>query len=168
MFDHFQFALIHVPDITGSYAILLFTASDLASITSHIHSTSPLFSDIIPVFNSLNLIPFLYSIWIMQRYWAFYRQKVQAKPLRLQSVSSHQGYIQCLQGRVHQARPVCSCQPSKGSNSNLVILVQKVYLLSGQQKATPSEVLPTRDLAMMEQAASLLLLKTKGQFCSHS
>ena len=38
MFDHFQFALIHGPDIPGSYAILLFTASDLASITSHIHS----------------------------------------------------------------------------------------------------------------------------------
>ena len=32
MFDHFQFALIHGPDILGSYAILLFTASDLASI----------------------------------------------------------------------------------------------------------------------------------------
>ena len=38
MFDHFQFALIHGSDIPGSYAILLFTASDLASITSHIHS----------------------------------------------------------------------------------------------------------------------------------
>ena len=37
-FDHFQFALIHGPDIPGSYAILLFIASDLASITSHIHS----------------------------------------------------------------------------------------------------------------------------------
>ena len=32
------FALIHGPDIPGSYAILLFTASDLASITSHIHN----------------------------------------------------------------------------------------------------------------------------------
>ena len=31
-------ALIHGPDIPGSYAILLFTASDLVSITSHIHS----------------------------------------------------------------------------------------------------------------------------------
>ena len=31
-------ALIHGPDISGSYAILLFTASDLASITSHIHN----------------------------------------------------------------------------------------------------------------------------------
>jgi len=25
-FDHFQFALIHGPDISGSYAVLLFTA----------------------------------------------------------------------------------------------------------------------------------------------
>ena len=38
LFDHFQFVLIHGPDIPGSYAILLFTASDLASITSHIHN----------------------------------------------------------------------------------------------------------------------------------
>ena len=37
-FDHFRFALIHGPDIPGSYAVLLFTASDLASITSHIHN----------------------------------------------------------------------------------------------------------------------------------
>ena len=35
-FDHFQFALIHEPNIPGSYAILFFTALDLASITSHI------------------------------------------------------------------------------------------------------------------------------------
>ena len=32
LFDHFQFALIHGPDIPGSYAILLLTASDFASI----------------------------------------------------------------------------------------------------------------------------------------
>ena len=38
LFDHFQFALIHGPNIPGSYAILLFTVSDLASITSHIHN----------------------------------------------------------------------------------------------------------------------------------
>ena len=38
LFDYFQFALIHGPNIPGSYAILLFTALDLASITSHIHS----------------------------------------------------------------------------------------------------------------------------------
>ena len=38
LFNHFQFALIHGPNIPGSYAILFFTTSDLASITSHIHS----------------------------------------------------------------------------------------------------------------------------------
>ena len=38
LFDHFQFALIHGPNISASYAILLCTASDLASITSHIHN----------------------------------------------------------------------------------------------------------------------------------
>ena len=38
LFDHFQFALIRGPNIPGSYAILLFTASDLASVTSHIHN----------------------------------------------------------------------------------------------------------------------------------
>ena len=37
-FDYFQFALIHGPNITGSYAILLFTASDLASLTSQVHN----------------------------------------------------------------------------------------------------------------------------------
>ena len=36
--DHFQLALIHGPDIPGHYAILLFTASELASITSHLQS----------------------------------------------------------------------------------------------------------------------------------
>ena len=34
----FQFALIHGPNIPGSYAILLFTALDLAAITSLIHN----------------------------------------------------------------------------------------------------------------------------------
>ena len=34
-----QFALIYGPNIPCSYAILLFTASDLASITSHIHKS---------------------------------------------------------------------------------------------------------------------------------
>ena len=37
-FYHFQFALIHGPDIPDSYAILLFTTLDLASISSHIHN----------------------------------------------------------------------------------------------------------------------------------
>ena len=38
LFDHFQFALIHGPNIQGSYAKLLFIGSDLVSITSHIHN----------------------------------------------------------------------------------------------------------------------------------
>ena len=38
MFDHFKLSLIHGPNIPGSYAILLFTVLDLASITSHMHS----------------------------------------------------------------------------------------------------------------------------------
>ena len=37
-FDHLQFALIHGPNVPGSYAILLFTALDFTSTTSHIHS----------------------------------------------------------------------------------------------------------------------------------
>ena len=36
LFDHFQFALIHRPNIPGSYAILPFTVSDFTSITSHL------------------------------------------------------------------------------------------------------------------------------------
>ena len=38
LFDHFQFALIHGPNIPDSNAILLFTASDFTSITSHIYN----------------------------------------------------------------------------------------------------------------------------------
>ena len=38
LFLHFQFALIHGPNIPGSYAILLFTALNLASITSPIYN----------------------------------------------------------------------------------------------------------------------------------
>ncbi|MGV1166615.1 hypothetical protein, partial [Enterobacter asburiae] len=38
LFDHFQLALIHESNIPGSYAILFFTASDLASIASCIHN----------------------------------------------------------------------------------------------------------------------------------
>ena len=37
-FDHFQFTLIHGPNIPGSYAILFSIASDFTSITSHIHN----------------------------------------------------------------------------------------------------------------------------------
>ena len=39
LFDHSQLALIHGPNIPGSYAILFFTASDFTStIISHIHN----------------------------------------------------------------------------------------------------------------------------------
>ena len=38
LFGHFQFALIHGPNILGSYAVLFFAASDFTSITSHIHT----------------------------------------------------------------------------------------------------------------------------------
>ena len=37
LFDHFQFTLIHGPNIPASYAILLFTALDFTSIMSLIH-----------------------------------------------------------------------------------------------------------------------------------
>ena len=38
LFDHFQFTLIHGPNIPASYAILFFIASDFTYIISHIHS----------------------------------------------------------------------------------------------------------------------------------
>ena len=38
LFDHFQFTLIHRPNIPGSHAVSLFTASDFTSITNHIHN----------------------------------------------------------------------------------------------------------------------------------
>ena len=37
LFDHFQFAVIHGPNIQGFYAILLFIGLDFTSISSHIH-----------------------------------------------------------------------------------------------------------------------------------
>ena len=37
LFDHYQFAMFHGPNIPGSYAILLFTSSDFTSIINHIH-----------------------------------------------------------------------------------------------------------------------------------
>ena len=65
LFDHFQFALVHGPDIPGSYAILLFTAWDLASITSHIHNWVLFFFGSIP---SFFLEWFLH--WSPVAYWA--------------------------------------------------------------------------------------------------
>ena len=37
-FDHFQFTLIHRPNIPGSYAVLFFTASDFTFTTRHVHT----------------------------------------------------------------------------------------------------------------------------------
>ena len=36
LFDHFQFALTHGPNIPGSYVLLFFSALDFSSIPSHI------------------------------------------------------------------------------------------------------------------------------------
>ena len=65
-FDHFQFALIHGPNIPGSYAILLFTASELASITSHIHNWVYCFC--FGCVSSFFLELFLH--WSLVAYWA--------------------------------------------------------------------------------------------------
>ena len=51
----FHSALINGPKIPGSYTILLFTALDLASITSHIHNW---------VLFLLSLLPFILSVVI--------------------------------------------------------------------------------------------------------
>ena len=64
-FDHFQFALIHGPDIPGSFAILLFTALHLASITSHIHNWVLFFFDSIRLF-----FLELFLHWSPVAYWA--------------------------------------------------------------------------------------------------
>ena len=65
LFDHFRFTLIPGLNIPGSYAILLFTALDLASITSHIHNWV-LFSLWVRFFIFLEL--FLHSSPVA--YWA--------------------------------------------------------------------------------------------------
>ena len=65
LFDHFQFTLIHRPNIPCSYAILFFTTSNLASITSPIHNS---------VLFLLWLHPFILSgvflHWSPVAYWA--------------------------------------------------------------------------------------------------
>ena len=68
LFDHFQFTLIHVPNIPGSYAILLFTASGFASITSHIHNWA-LFLLWLRVFILSGSISLLISSSILGTYW---------------------------------------------------------------------------------------------------
>ena len=68
LFDHLQFALIHGADIPGFHAILLFTASDLASITSHIQSWVLFFLWLHPFFLSGVISP-LISSSILGTYW---------------------------------------------------------------------------------------------------
>ena len=67
-FDHFQFALIHGLNSPGSYAILLFIASDLASITSHIHSWVLFLLWLHPFFLSGVIFPVISSS-ILGTYW---------------------------------------------------------------------------------------------------
>ena len=66
--DHFQFALIHAPNIPGSNAILLFTASDLDSITSHIHNWVLFLLGLHPFILSGVISP-LISSSILGTYW---------------------------------------------------------------------------------------------------
>ena len=65
--DHFQFTLIHGPNIPGSYAILLFTASDFTSITSHIHNWA-LFLLWFHLFLLSGVISLLFSSSILSTY----------------------------------------------------------------------------------------------------
>ena len=68
LFVHFQFAFIHGPNSPGSYAILLFTASDLASIISHIHKWVLFLLWLHPFILSGVISP-LISISILGTYW---------------------------------------------------------------------------------------------------
>ena len=64
-FDQFQYTLIHGPNIPGSYAILLFTASNFTSITSHIHNR------VLFCFCSISLFFLdLFLHWSPVAYWA--------------------------------------------------------------------------------------------------
>ena len=66
LFDHFQFVLIHWLNISGSYAILLFTALDFTAITSHIHNW------VLFLFGSVSsfFLEFLFPHWSPVVYWA--------------------------------------------------------------------------------------------------
>ena len=67
LFDHFQFALIHGPNIPDSYAWLFFTASEFTSITNHIHNWT-LFLLWLCLFNLSGIISPLFSSSILGRY----------------------------------------------------------------------------------------------------
>ena len=67
LFDHFQFVLIHGPNIPGSSEILFFTALDFTSITSHIHSWA-LFLLSLSLFFLSETISSLFSSRILDTY----------------------------------------------------------------------------------------------------
>ena len=68
MFDHFQLNFIHGPNIPGSYAIFIFTASDFTSITTHIHGWT-LFSLCLCLFILSDVIFPLFSSSILCTLW---------------------------------------------------------------------------------------------------
>ena len=68
LFDHFQFALIHGPNIPGSCAILFFTVLDFTSITSHSHNWV-LFLLWLHLFILAGVISPLISSSILGTYW---------------------------------------------------------------------------------------------------
>ena len=68
LFHHFQFTLIHGPNIPGSYAVLFFTALDFTSITSHMHNWA-LFLFWLHLFILSGVISPLFSSSILGTYW---------------------------------------------------------------------------------------------------
>ena len=71
LFDHFQFALIHGPDIPGSYAILFFAASDFTFITRHIHNWAsfPLWPSCFFLSGAVRSSPLLFPSSILDTHW---------------------------------------------------------------------------------------------------
>ena len=67
-FDHFQFTLIHGPNIPGSYAILFSIASDFTSVTSHIHNCVLFSLWLCPIILSGVISP-LFSSSLLGTYW---------------------------------------------------------------------------------------------------
>ena len=67
-FDHFQFTLIHGPNIPVSYAILFFAALDLTSTTRYLRSWV-LFSLWLSLFLLYGDISLLFSSSILGTYW---------------------------------------------------------------------------------------------------
>ena len=68
LFDHFQFTLIHGPNISSSYAILFFTASDFTFTTRHMHNWA-LFPLRLSLFIPSGAISLLFSSSIVDTYW---------------------------------------------------------------------------------------------------